>query len=404
MAKTFTFAATDDFWGGNNIGWKYDFVSGTLRTAPSSFGSSNVTSTSNFDPLTVTTLPSINTFDHELKGSIAVTRVGTSTFSGGLWRASYVETVDLAKTKISSVVPRFGSFGDDTVSINLGGLVAYSLIGGKTLGQMVANGDKILGSALNDTLATTNFWEIVRGGAGNDVISSRGGSDQIFGDAGNDTLNGGTGADQMTGGIGNDTFFVDSAGDQIFETAGQGSDTVYTYVGYALPAGRHIETFAIAPLAGTAAINLAGNEFAQRISGNNGINSIHGGGGNDLVFGNGGNDVLAGGAGNDYFVFNTALNARTNVDRIVDFNVTADTVRLDNAVMAGLGTVLGMLSAEKFWKSTAGVAHDANDRIIYDIDSGKLFYDANGNATGGAVHFATLAPKLLLTHADFQVI
>ncbi|MGO4839437.1 calcium-binding protein, partial [Rhizobiaceae sp. 2RAB30] len=113
---------------------------------------------------------------------------------------------------------------------------------------------------------------------------------------------------------------------------------------------------------------------------------------------------LTGGAGSDNFVFNTGLNAATNVDRIVDFNVPQDTIRLDNAVMAGLGTTLGILSAAKFWKSTSGTAHDADDRIIYETDTGKLFYDSNGKAAGGSVHFATLAPNLALTNADFVVI
>ncbi|MGO4842881.1 calcium-binding protein, partial [Rhizobiaceae sp. 2RAB30] len=87
-----------------------------------------------------------------------------------------------------------------------------------------------------------------------------------------------------------------------------------------------------------------------------------------------------------------------------DFNVPQDTIRLDNAVMAGLGTTLGTLAAAKFWKSATGLAHDADDRIIYETDTGKLFYDSNGNAAGGAIHFATLAPYLALTYADFQVI
>ncbi|MGO4837458.1 calcium-binding protein, partial [Rhizobiaceae sp. 2RAB30] len=94
----------------------------------------------------------------------------------------------------------------------------------------------------------------------------------------------------------------------------------------------------------------------------------------------------------------------TNVDTIVDFNVVADTIRLENAVMPGLGGATGTLAAGKFWKSISGLAHDRDDRIIYETDTGKLFYDANGNAAGGAVQIAKLAPGLALTHADFVVI
>ena len=101
---------------------------------------------------------------------------------------------------------------------------------------------------------------------------------------------------------------------------------------------------------GTTAINLTGNELAQTINGNNGANLIRGNGGNDTISGFSGNDILYGGAGNDTltggagydnFVFNTAISAATNVDRITDFNVVQDTIRLDNAVMPGLGASLG---------------------------------------------------------------
>lgn len=114
--------------------------------------------------------------------------------------------------------------------------------------------------------------------------------------------------------------------------------------------------------------------------------------------------TLTNGAGSDYFVFNTTLDASTNVDRIVDFSVPQDTIRLDNAVMPGLGTALGTPAAGKFSKSSTGLAHEADDRIIYETDSGKQFYDADGNTAGGRLHFATIAPGLLITHADFQVI
>ena len=95
---------------------------------------------------------------------------------------------------------------------------------------------------------------------------------------------------------------------------------------------------------------------------------------------------------------------RPNVDRITDFNVVQDTIRLENGVMPGLGSHLGTLYSTAFWKSTTGLAHDANDRIIYETDTGWLNYDSNGSAAGGTVHIAQLAPNLALTNADFLII
>ena len=115
-----------------------------------------------------------------------------------------------------------------------------------------------------------------------------------------------------------------------------------------LPSGRRSK-LGTTSQTGTGAINLTGNELAQRINGNNGANVIKGNGGNDTIsgfngndvlYGGAGNDRLTGGAGNDSFVFNTALNTTTNVDTITDFNPIYDTIRLDNAVMSALGSAL----------------------------------------------------------------
>ena len=63
---------------------------------------------------------------------------------------------------------------------------------------------------------------------------------------------------------------------------------------------------------------------------------------------------------------------------------------------------IGTLASAAFYIGPA--AHDATDQIIYNKTTGALIYDANGNAAGGAVQFATLGTGLALTNADFVVV
>ncbi|WP_442581615.1 hypothetical protein ACSBOB_06385 [Mesorhizobium sp. ASY16-5R] len=86
----------------------------------------------------------------------------------------------------------------------------------------------------------------------------------------------------MEGTTGDDTCIVDNASDLALENAGQGKDTVLTSVSYTLAFGQEFEVFGTTATTGTAAINLTGNDFTQRINGNNGSNIIRGEGGNDI--------------------------------------------------------------------------------------------------------------------------
>jgi Ca2+-binding RTX toxin-like protein len=133
-----------------------------------------------------------------------------------------------------------------------------------------------------------------------------------------------------------------------------------------------------------------------------GSDRLNGGGGSDLLDGGLAADTLTGGAGEDTFRFSTAL-GNGNVDWIQDFNVRNDTILLDNLIFESVGGD-GALALGAFHRSAAGVAHDGDDRIVYDTDSGALFYDADGTGQSGAIQFARLSKNLNVSAADFIVL
>ena len=142
---------------------------------------------------------------------------------------------------------------------------------------------------------------------------------------------------------------------------------------------------------------------ADTLNGSTAADTLSGGAGPDTLNGGLGNDTLTGGFGNDQFVFNTALNAGTNLDRIVDFTHNADKLVLENAIFTQLLTN-GALNAANFVANASGTAADGNDFVVYNSVTGVLSYDADGNGSGAAVAFANLASHPLLTAADFTVI
>ncbi len=294
------------------------------------------------------------------------------------------------------MVPPVGPFvvgdqGNDTITADAAALGEQ---GNDTISTIYPFGAFISGGLGNDTIEGNAGADRLFGDAGEDFIWGHGDNDLIYGGAGNDTLNGGPGADRMTGGLGNDKFIVDNAADIVVEAMGEGTaDRVYASVSYQLAAGAQVEILNTSSDGGTGAINLVGNNFAQTIIGN---------AGNNVINGLGGADTMSGLGGNDTFMFNTALGGG-NIDAITDFNVANDTIRLENAIFTAiLGT--GVLTAAQFVKNATGAAQDASDRIIYETDTGRLIYDANGSTAGGAVQFATLDAGLALTSADFFIV
>jgi Ca2+-binding RTX toxin-like protein len=253
------------------------------------------------------------------------------------------------------------------------------------------------GNTLSNTITGNSAGNSLAGGDGNDSLYGADGNDTLNGGNGNDLLEGGNGNDSMSGGAGSDRYVVQSSGDKVVEAAGGGTDSVSSSITYTLPS--EVESLT---LTGTSAINGTGNALSNKLTGNAAINSLVGGSGNDTLDGGAGNDSLTGSAGLDTFRFSSALNGSNNVDRLLDFNVVDDRLELENAVFTKL-TATGALASANFRASTTGNAVDSNDHVLYDTDSGQLFYDADGSGAGAKVLIAVLSGLPALTSADIFV-
>lgn len=265
-----------------------------------------------------------------------------------------------------------------------------------------------------------------------DYIRGRdGSSDFIIGLGGDDTIDGGTGLDTVSYNssfvkspsvgvvvnLSSAAITVNVAGVSVKVDAGHARDswanfdTLYSIENVA---GSRFNDYILGSAADNASLDggnghdtIDGGSGNDQLFGGSGNDQLLGGVGNDQLDGGSGNDVLTGGAGLDYFVFSTAPNASSNLDRIQDFNAAEDTILLENGIMSGL-TTTGYLSSAAFYAAAGATqALDTSDRIIYNTTTGDLYYDADGSGTASAaVKFAVLTKvgTAAVTNLDFLVI
>ena len=302
----------------------------------------------------------------------------------------------------------WGNAGDDYID---GGFLADVLWGGDGNDHLIgsAGNDTLRGEAGNDTLEGGASWDYLFGGPGDDTLTAGNGNDNLFGDAGDDTLDGGAGADLLIGGGGSDTLeggagndllkgewandtLLGGDGDDVI-LGGVGLDTVFAGAGNDIVYGEEGRD----TLYGVDGNDrLYGASEDDLLSGGAGDDELFGGSGDDRIAGGSGNDLLTGGAGNDLFVF--ADYGAGNVDTILDFAV-GDKIGLDRTMLFGTIDKLGALDPGAFRYGTQ--AQDADDRILYQSSTGKLFYDPDGVGGVDAVLFAQVAPGTALNANSF---
>ena len=271
-------------------------------------------------------------------------------------------------------IMRGGSGGDTYVVDYIGD--AVSELAGEGIDTVLSTATYVL-SANVENLTLTGHAAI--DATGNDLAN------HLEGNAAANVLDGRGGADVMKGGKGDDTYVVDNAGDVVSESSGQGADTVRASVSFTL--GANVENLV---LFGTAAVNGTGNALANAITGNAGSNLLSGGAGHDF---------LVGGAGADSFVFDVKP-GKASADTIGDFEAGIDRILLDADIFRKVGGD-GVLKAKFF---ALGHAGDGNDHVIYKEQSGKLYYDSDGDGSKHGKLIAILDHAPSLDSGDFLVV
>lgn len=232
-----------------------------------------------------------------------------------------------------------------------------------------------VGSGGNDSIEvaspndSTTFF--ITGGPGNDTITGGSSGDNLSGNGGNDNISGGRSGDAIFGGLGNDQLAGDDGIDII--DAGRGDDTVN--------GGQGNDTLLGGPgndeLFGEAGEDLIrGGDGEDTLFGGDGSDVLKGGAGDDILVPGAGRDVMKGGFGQDTFRFTPGSTGVGQLDRIIDFKASDDTIEISRSLLPGSGLQTGELTSDDF-----EVVEDLSQAIvttgvlIYEQKSGIVYYN-----------------------------
>lgn len=290
----------------------------------------------------------------------------------------------------------FGGSGNDSIAGGTGrdllvGNAGNDFIRGElSYSSSIGSADRLLGGTGDD---------LMHGGGGSDYMYGQWGNDRLYGGFGNDLVYGGFGADLLVGSYGNDILYgatpsklAASWGGAAISVQRDGVTGRSINQSWSMTGSPQVTDFASNRLYGG-----PGNDL---LFGGAGNDVLSGDAGNDRLYGVGGRDTLSGGSGMDVFIFSGS--PISGAKAITDYNVVQDQIVLYKNIFAAAGPS-GTLRPDAFTRNLDGLATDAEDRIIYNVNTGQLYYDSDGSGAGGSILIANLTPRLSLTASDFVI-
>ncbi len=276
----------------------------------------------------------------------------------------------------------FGGAGDDTYFVNATGDRVYETVTTAPDAADAGGLDWVYSSISYDldAYAGLRFFENL-GLSGASNLAGRGNAldNTLVGNTGNNLLDGRAGADTMIGGAGNDTYNVDNAGDHVVEVAGQGTDTIWTSVDYALTNDQFIEALHVS---GPVGLTLQANDLGVSLFGGAGIDTLLGGAGADRLDGGLEADILHGGAGNDiYYVDNVGDQVFETLT--IDPSDTIDAGGIDQ-VISTVSFDLSASNGVKFVEKLTLSGADAIDGTGNELNNILVGNAAANTLSGGA--------------------
>ncbi|HLO47473.1 MAG TPA: calcium-binding protein [Kamptonema sp.] len=294
-----------------------------------------------------------------------------------------------------------GGDGNDTINAGFAGTNAplITLDGG-------AGDDRLIG---NTTPASGSFpgsRNFMNGGDGNDFILFGSTGDSLIGNtAGNDTISyatsvsfTGTTANVISDFLGNNSITGANGRDSII--TGSGNDILIGGVQTATTDGND---------------TLDAGDGDDQLFGGFGDDVLIGGNGSDQIYGGPGADNMAGGNGNDtFYYFNTGEGGTIagSIDGISDFLIGSDKIAISKAgfglqgfsvgggVFRPLDPELVVLQTSPATGTNVEANSPATGFLVYEAQSGNLYFDTNGGSVGGLVPLVNLNGRPNISESD----